>query len=219
MLSKTLKWIFVQFSPHLGPFEVIQPSPYFDDPAIVEPKNSYSRITFLYFSRYKHRILDVSIVAAPDLPVVYRGGMLHIQCYSPSGQTPFQLRQGAALFASVRLQDVMNDGEATRLIGQRLHLGYSASQQKKPTSSCVVRRWIFFTLQGDFNSISQNRTKLYNWDGREQEVRNLQLSFIDISQVCLFMRDIFTWWMCRMYGSSTQTSVSRLLMYGLNRAP
>lgn len=126
---KPKKWIFVQFSPHLGPFEVIQPSPYFDDPAIVEPKSSYSRVTFLYFSRYKDRILDVSIVAAPDLPVVYRGGMLHIQRYSPSGQTPFQLSQGAALLASVRLQDVMNDGEATRPIGQRLEDTVQASKK------------------------------------------------------------------------------------------
>lgn len=58
----------------------------------------------------------MSVVAAPDLPVVYRGGVLHIQSYSPSGQTPFQLSQGAALFAAVRLQDVMNGGETTWLI-------------------------------------------------------------------------------------------------------
>lgn len=28
--------------------------------------------------------------------------------------------------------------------------------------------------------------------------------------------EAFTWWVCRMYGSSTQTSVRALVMYGLN---
>lgn len=116
MLSSNLKWIFVQFSPHLGPFEVIQPSPYFDDPAVVKPKNRYSCITFQHCSRYKHRILYVWVVAAPDLPVVYRGGVLHIQSYSPSGETPFQLSQGTALFAAICLQRVMNGGETTWVI-------------------------------------------------------------------------------------------------------
>lgn len=98
----------VQFSPHLWPFKVIQSSPNFDDPAIVKPTNRCTCITFLHFSMYKHRILDASVVAAPDLPVVYRGGVLHIQSYSPSGETLFQLSQGAALFAAVCLQDVIN---------------------------------------------------------------------------------------------------------------
>lgn len=54
------------------------------------------------------------VVVAPDLPVVYRGGVLHIQSYPPSGQTPFQLCQGAALFAAVCLQEVLNSSETTK---------------------------------------------------------------------------------------------------------
>lgn len=51
--------------------------------------------------------------AVPDLPVMYGGGVLHIQSHSLSTETLFQLGQSAALLAAVCLQGKMNGSETT----------------------------------------------------------------------------------------------------------
>lgn len=102
---------FICFSPHLVPFEVIQPSSYLDDPTIVKPKSRLLWIILLYFSIVWHKILHVSLAAVPDLPVMYSGGVLHIQSDSLSTEALFHLSQSAALLAAIRLQDMMNGSE------------------------------------------------------------------------------------------------------------
>lgn len=53
------------------------------------------------------------VQAVPDLPVMYSGGVLHIQSHSLITETLFQLGQSAALLAAVCLQDIMNGSETT----------------------------------------------------------------------------------------------------------
>lgn len=203
----------IQSSSHLWPFEVIQPSPYFDDPAIVKPRNTC--ITILHFVTFKHRTLDASVVAAPDLPVVYRGGVLHIQSYSPSGETPFQLSQGAALFAAVCLQGVMNSGETMRAPSS----GYS-TRQKKNSRPPVWSRGGSFSPCREISTASRRTAQSCTTEEEGESGEEIAATFYWDRRGCTYNeRDVCTWWMCRMYGSSTQTSVSRLLMYGLNRAP
>lgn len=103
--------ILICLSAHLVPFEVIQPSSYLDDPTIVKPKSGLLWIILLYFSIVWHKILHVSLPAIPDLPVMYSGGVLHIQSDSLGTKTLFQLSQSAALLAAIRLQDMLNGSE------------------------------------------------------------------------------------------------------------
>lgn len=58
-----------------------------------------------YSTLFWYELLHVSGVAVPDLPVMYSGGVLHIQSHSLSAETLFQLSQSAALLAAVCLQD------------------------------------------------------------------------------------------------------------------
>lgn len=101
---------------HLRSLEVIQPSSYLDDPTIVEPKNNEFWITAIAESHNDSILCWFEILhvpAVPDLPVMYGGGVLHIQSHSLSTETLFQLGQTAALLAAVCLQGKMNGSETT----------------------------------------------------------------------------------------------------------
>lgn len=127
--------------------------------------------------------------AVPDLPVMDSGGVLQIQSHSLCTETLFQLSQSAALLAAIRLQDRMNGSETKQHKAREqtavaaMHTFHNVTLLVKyPTSSCEVRRWILFTLQDAFSSISQNRRKLYNCS-REKD--KFSMFYVDVNILTL----------------------------------
>lgn len=122
-------------------------------------------------------------LAIPDLPVMYSGGVLQIQSHSLSTQTFFQLAQSAALLTAVCLQDGMYCSKTTAPNWEEdtVMTAVQSTQSvtllfEQHTSSWEVSRWIFFTLQDGVSSNSQNRRKLYNCSGGNEE--SVQNNFI-----------------------------------------
>lgn len=66
-----------------------------------------------YSPLWGHETLHVSAAAVPDLPVMYCGGVPHIQSDSLSSETLFQLSQRATLLTAICLRDRTN-GSKTR---------------------------------------------------------------------------------------------------------
>lgn len=60
-----------------------------------------------------HETLHVSGAAVPDLPVMYSGGVLHIQSDSLSAEALFQLSQRTALLTAICLRDRTNGSKTT----------------------------------------------------------------------------------------------------------
>lgn len=73
---------------------------------------------------------------------------------------------------------------------------------------CFISSLLFKFVISVFR-LNKQKTLVYN---RDPSLR------VGLSLLKRKIKKVFTWWMCRMYGSWTQTSLSGPLMYGLNRA-
>lgn len=144
---------------YLRSLKVIQPSSYLNDPTIIKPKNS----TF-----YMNDSIKMTDVNTCLLQLYLISLSCIVEEYSTSRVMPQALRlcfiSSRALLcwrlSICRKRQRQNSTRQKKKNGQTTCCHLS---EKWLTSSCVVSRWTFFTLQGAFSSISQNRRKLYSW--------------------------------------------------------
>lgn len=143
---------------YLRSFKVIQPSSYLNDPTIIKPKNN------TFYMNDSIKMIDVNTCF---LQLYLISLSCIVEEYSTFRVMPQAVRlcfisSRALLCWPLSVCRERQRQNSTRQKKENNHTTCRHHSEEWLTSSCVVSRFTFFTLQGAFSSISQNRRKLYS---------------------------------------------------------